>query len=91
MGRRLEQQHVHHRKPNRLFFFGVCDPEDLSIIPLTTNNQFYAPGARITIRCDLDDWSLSEAQAQGIDVGSAVNDTPTIDQIVAWGHAVLGF
>ena len=42
-------------------------------------------------RCNESSWDLTEAQARGVDAGSTVATLPTVDEIVALAHAILGF
>ena len=53
------------------------------------NNSIYAPNASVSIDC-AGVSSFAEWQATGFDSGSNVYESPSIDQIIAWGRQVLG-
>lgn len=79
-------------KDARAFFaFNSCHkatPLDGSI-PLFSNNKWAADTGNWTMACDKTEWTLAEAQALGVDVGSVVIAVPTTAEIIAAGRALL--
>jgi hypothetical protein len=58
---------------------------------LLSGNSYMSQDGGYHNRCNNSDWSLAEAQAKGVDVGSSNATLPTIDELVALGHALLEF
>lgn len=76
-------------KPD-IYQFSSCDPEDpKDLVPFTANNSFYAPRKEIYIRCGGANWTLSDYQKMGYDIGSTVSNLPPIEDIVEWGKQLL--
>jgi len=42
------------------------------------------------VQCQSLNWTLSEYQSYGYDIGSVVQDLPTISEIINMGKKVLG-
>jgi hypothetical protein len=61
------------------------------MMPLTYNNTFWVNGT-LTVNCGSTHWTLAEAQAKGIDIGSTASQVlPNITTILGWGRQLLGF
>ena len=77
--------------PN-IYKFGSCDPNKplKGIVPFTANNQFFAPNKDIYIKCKDKQFSLSDYQKLGYDVGSTVSDVPDTSTIIQAGKNLLG-
>ena len=80
-------------KNNIFQWYNPCndsDPTDGSMFLMSFNNYFTGDGSYYN-RCNESSWDLTEAQARGVDAGSTVATLPTVDEIVALAHAILGF
>ena len=65
-------------------------PTDGSV-PLFSNNRYANPEGNYSFHCGKATWSLAEAQAHGVDVGSVIAPLPSTADIIAAGHALLEF
>ncbi len=73
-----------------IYQFSSCDasnPEGL--VPFTANNSFYAPNRHIYIKCRGTNFTLSDYQRLGYDIGSTVSDLPSVMDIIEWGKKLL--
>lgn len=61
-------------------------------IPDLARNTYLSVDGGYSLHCGSSDvWTLPQAQAVGVDVGSSASVVPTVDALVALGHAQLGF
>ena len=61
-------------------------------IPDLSGNTYLSLDGGYSMKCDASHiWTLSEAQAVGVDTGSVASVAPSVDALVALGHAQLGF
>ena len=58
---------------------------------LMSDNIYRSSDASYVNHCHNQTWSLAEAQALGVDVGSVLAGLPSTSELVAMGHAMLGF
>jgi len=58
---------------------------------LMSDNIYRSSDASYVNHCHNQAWSLAEAQALGVDVGSVLAGLPSTSELVAMGHAMLGF
>ena len=58
---------------------------------LMSSNIYRSADGGYQNRCDKESWSLAQAQALGVDVGSVNTTLPSTDELVALGHAMLDF
>jgi hypothetical protein len=58
---------------------------------LMSNNIYRSSDGGYVNRCDDVSWNLTSAQQLGVDVGSVATTLPSIDELVAIGHALLEF
>jgi hypothetical protein len=56
-----------------------------------SGNTYMNAAANYSLRCNHSVWSLPQAQALGVDVGSVVRLPPSTEELVAMGHAMLEF
>lgn len=54
-------------------------------------NTYLSSTSDYQMRCRSTTWTLAEAQALGVDVGSQVGPLPTADELVAMAHDRLQF
>ncbi len=74
-----------------IYSFSKCDPTNpKDLVPFTANNSFYAPGKYVFVDCGNTKLELTQYQDLGYDIGSTVQDLPTVAQIIQWGREVLG-
>ena len=74
-----------------IYHFSSCDPKDpKDLVPYTAYNSFYAPNKMVYIKCGNVNFTLSDFQKIGYDVGSTVSDPVDVDTIVEWGKKLLG-
>ena len=55
------------------------------------SNTYLSPNADYRMHCRDTTWTLAQAQALGVDVGSTVGALPTVDALVAMAHDRLQF
>ena len=73
-------------------FFPPSHPVTSGNIPDLSSNTYLSLDGGYTLKCTANDiWTLAEAQAVGVDVGSSVGLAPSVDALVALGHSQLGF
>merc|ERR1712217_537410 len=53
--------------------------------PITARNRFYSPGAKF----DYNGKTLRDLQRAGMDIGSTVDEVPSVDEIIRMGRSVL--
>ena len=78
---------------SRFFSFDGCNeaaPLDGNS-PLFSNNVYSSDDGTYSMTCGKATWSLSEAQAHGVDVGSVLVPVPSTDEVVAAARALLQF
>ena len=77
--------------PN-IYLFTSCNDvlDDHGLVPLTFNNEFFAPGEDIYIQCGDSKLTLEEYQALGFDVGSIVHDVVNVSKVIEWGSDLFG-
>lgn len=77
--------------PN-VYEFNSCDPGKplRGIVPMTANNKFYAPEKDVYFKCGSKQFSLSDYQKLGYDIGSTVEGMVDTDTIIKWGKILLG-
>lgn len=69
-----------------------CLPASAGNIPDLAGNTYLSLDGGYTLHCgSSDSWTLAEAQAVGVDVGSTAGLAPSVEALVALGHAQLGF
>ena len=74
------------------FRFSSCNasaPLDGGIPVPLAGNRFYSQNATYELRCGGAVWALPDAQARGVDVGSALFPLPTTAELVAMLGEVL--
>ena len=59
--------------------------------PIFSNNSYANPASGFQFNCGKASWTLAEAQAQGVEVGSRVIPLPSTADIIAAGHSLLEF
>ena len=71
--------------PN-IYYFAQCQvgQDNRGLVPMTYNNEFYAPGKDIYINCGGEKLSLEDYQKLGFDIDSVVHDMVDIPTIVGW-------
>lgn len=76
--------------PN-VYYFDKCSVgrDNRDLVPLTYNNEFYAPNKYIYINCGGKNLTLEEYQKLGFDKGSVVHDLVDISTIVSWATAMF--
>ena len=55
------------------------------------SNRYMSTTAAYRMQCKDVTWTLEQAQAAGVDMGSTVETLPTVAQLVQMGHDVLQF
>ena len=77
--------------PN-VFAFSDCklDGDNAGLLPSTSNNSFYAPGAKVVFLCQDQSLSLEQWQKLGFGAGDVVHDLPSDATIIQWGRELLG-
>ena len=78
---------------SKFFSFNSCDaasPTDGGI-PLFSSNTYASVDNTYSMTCGDKTWSLSEAQALGVDTGSSLVPVPTTAQIISAAHTLLQF
>jgi hypothetical protein len=75
------------------FSFNGCVPQAPldGNAPLFSANTYASDDGVWAMTCGDAHWNLSQAQALGVDVGSALVTPPTVDQVVASARALLHF
>lgn len=70
-----------------------CNPDDPTdgSVPLFSANKYANPESNYSFHCGKSMWSLAEAQAHGVNVGSVIIPLPSTADIIAAGHALLEF
>ena len=58
---------------------------------LMSGNTYMSTDGGYQNVCNSTNFNLTEAQALGVDVGSVATTLPTVDALVAMGHALLDF
>ena len=75
--------------PN-LFQFNKCAlTDDAGLIPMSSNNVFYAPNADVYILCDGQKLSLKEYQDLGFETDSVAKDLPSNKDVMDWARQIL--
>lgn len=75
------------------FSFNGCDsatPNDGGI-PLLSNNTYASDDGKYELHCGSQTWTLAQAQAAGVDVGSTMAAVPTTAEVIAVAHDLLQF
>ena len=52
-------------------------------------NTWSSDAGNYSLKCGKEAWSLADAQARGVDVGSRVVPTPAVADVIAAGRALL--
>lgn len=75
------------------FSFNGCNPKAPldGNAPLFSGNTYASDDGEWLMKCGDETWNLTQAQAMGVDVGSALVPPPTVDQVVAAARALLHF
>jgi hypothetical protein len=55
------------------------------------DNVYLSTDAGYAMPCNGQKWSLAEAQARGVDLGSSVGNFPTVNDFIKMAHDRLGF
>jgi hypothetical protein len=66
-----------------------CSTPTIGFTVTMGNNSIYAPNADVTISCS-GSLTFAEFEASGLDPGTAVYDSPSIETMLQWGCDVLG-
>ena len=74
--------------PN-IYKFSCTLTDNAGLVPMSTNNTFYAPDAHVYVLCDGVELSLEKYQEMGYDVDSVVKDLPSNQQIIKWAKQML--
>jgi hypothetical protein len=76
-----------------IFDFNGCHPATPNDgnIPALTGNTYATGDGAYALKCGGETWTLAQAQAAGVDVGSSLVPVPSNDAILALGHQLLGF
>ena len=80
--------------PDKFFDWYECNsthPLDGTIPFPMQRNTYLSPTADYRMHCRDTTWTLAEAQAAGVDVGSTAGALPTVDELVAMAHDRLQF
>ena len=80
-------------KGSSFFSFNGCDaaaPLDGNA-PLFSDNTYASDDNTYVMKCGASTWTLAQAQAMGVDVGSTLVPVPSTDAIIAAGRALLQF
>ena len=80
-----------HPPPRRWYECNTTHPLDGTIPYPLTGNTYLSGDGGYEMRCKDETWDLAQAQARGVDVGSSAAMLPTVEELVALGHATLGF
>ncbi len=78
---------------SRIFSFNGCHnatPNDGNI-PLFSNNKYLNDDGTYVMSCGNARWSLADAQAAGVDIGSTLGPSPSTAQIMQMAKDLLGF
>jgi hypothetical protein len=77
----------------KAFDFNACHPGTPTDgnIPLLSSNTYLSGEGSYSLKCGGSTWMLAQAQAAGVDVGSTIGPLPALADLVALGHAMLGF
>ena len=75
--------------PN-LFQFNKCAlTDDAGLVPMSSNNVFYAPDAYVYILCNGQKLSLEEYQDLGFETDSVAKDLPNNEEVMEWARQIL--
>lgn len=58
-------------------------------LPRLAGNTWAADSGNYSLKCGKSSWTLAEAQARGVDVGSVVVPSPSTADVIAAGRALL--
>jgi hypothetical protein len=77
----------------KAFDFNGCHPSTPADgnIPLLSGNTYLTGDNSYSMKCGGSTWTLAQAQAAGVDVGSTVGPTPALADLVSLGHTMLAF
>ncbi len=75
----------------RWFSCNDTHPLDGTIPFPMRDNVYLSTDAGYAMPCNGQKWSLAEAQARGVDLGSSVGNFPTVDDFIKMAHDRLGF
>ena len=75
----------------RRYECNATHPLDGTIPFPMASNTYLSPNADYRMHCRDTTWTLAQAQALGVDVGSTVGALPTVDALVAMAHDRLQF
>lgn len=77
--------------PGSLYSTDSCDPANphTGTLPVLANNTLYLDSGAYEMKCGGATWTLAEANAQGVDVGTTVSPSPNTTAILAIAMAFV--
>jgi hypothetical protein len=58
---------------------------------LMSGNTYMSQDGGYQNHCNRSDWTLADAQAMGVDIGSVNSTLPSLQQLLDMAHALLQF
>ena len=72
-----------------IYKFSCTLTDNAGLVPMSANNEFYAPNAHVYVICERMELPLERYQEMGYDVDSVVMNLPSNEEVIKWAKQML--